>query len=439
MKHELHFTYQNVPHTTIPLSLGHYTNYLKEIAFAPVGHYANHEHSICLPKDTKMVAGVTRMVKKYWSTQLKYIIVVGIGGSNLGTKAVYDALRGTMDGTTKVSPKILFLDTVSPRILKDTLQFLKTSVQYPEEMMINLISKSGGTTESIANFEILFKSLSENFSHLPKKELLARVVVTTDEDSPLWMAAKKLHIDTLAIPKEIGGRFSIFTPVGLFPLALAGIDIASMLHGARDVLVNCFDKENHALRLAEAVYRANKNGSNILNFFFFNPEFESLGKWVRQLYAESLGKEKDKRGHIIHAGITPIVSIGSIDLHSMAQLYLGGPRDKFTIFLYTKEHGGLAVPTDGLFTKIVPGLDDKTPEQIMSAIYDGVVHAYRLHKLPFGEMKLPDNSSYSLGMFLQWHMLTVMYLGELYGINTFDQPNVEDYKQVTRRILAEEK
>jgi glucose-6-phosphate isomerase len=227
----------------------------------------------------------------------------------------------------------------------------------------------------------------------------------------------------------------VFTPVGLFPLALVGVDIQELLLGAKDFLRSNFSGENHSLRLAETIFRAHHDGAKLCNFFFFNPELESVGKWARQLYAESLGKEHDKTGKVVHSGLTPIVSIGSTDLHSVGQLYFGGPKDKFTLITYVKSPSRLVIPKDGLFTSLVPGIGGRSPDEIMQAIYGGTVIAYNNHKLPYGEVMLPDISPYSLGMFLEWQMISVMYLAELFHVDAFDQPNVEDYKKVMRDIL----
>ncbi len=380
---------------------------------------------------------VLNQVERSWNTQLSYVVVIGIGGSNLGAKAVYDALRGNPSGE-KGSPSLLFFDTVSASPLSVFEELLHTKIQYPEEIVVNLISKSGGTTESIANFEIIYAMLVKRFSGTEgEARVRSRVVLTTDHDSKLWKLGEKEEIALLSLPKNIGGRFSVFSAVGLFPLALVGVDINALLAGAKDVIDSFLTKENHALRFAEGVYRSEKYGASILNFFFFNPELESLGKWARQLYGESLGKQYDKRGKEVHAGITPIVSIGSTDLHSMAQLYLGGPRDKITLFVYVPERSHVKVPKHGLFLGLVPSVAGKSPEAIMQAIYSGTVAAYHTHRLPYCEAFLPAISPYALGMFLQWHMLAVMYLGEMWHLNTFDQPNVEDYKRVTKQLLED--
>ena len=432
MKQGLGFTYHNVSSRAhIPERILEYTENLKAIAEKKSGEYASHEHSLRLPLDTAVLAEVQHAVERYFTTQLRYIIVVGIGGSNLGTQAIYDALRRERDGVHEGYPQLIFLDTVSTKLFLDIERVLELDVSYPEEILVNLISKSGGTTESIANFELLYAYLSKRFPNIKE-----RIVVTTDNGSPLWKAAEKENMGVLPIPKLVGGRYSVFTPVGLFPLALTGIDVRELILGAKDFLHANFSAENHSLRLAETIFKAHHEGVTQCNFFFFNPELESVGKWARQLYAESIGKEHDKSGKVVRAGVTPSVSIGSTDLHSVGQLYFGGPKDKFTLLTYIKSPSRLSVPKQGLFTSLVPGICGRSPDDIMHAIYSGTTTAYNSHKLPYGEVTLPDVSPYSIGMFLEWQMIAVMYLAELFHVNAFDQPNVEDYKKVMRDILA---
>lgn len=431
MTQDLSLHLDDVPVTPqISHGIGELTDRLRSLCKKSSGPYESHEEAVRLPGDSSILSEVTHMVQKYWTNQLKYVIVVGIGGSNLGAKAVVEALQGTMGGHLGKTPQLLFADTVSPRLMLDLEQIMRERVTYSEEIVINLISKSGATTESIANFDLLFSTLEKRF-----RDLIARVVVTTDHGSKLWTLAEKHNIGLLPLQKEIGGRWSVFTTVGLFPLMLAGVNAEELLAGARSVSESAFQRENAPLRYATALFRAHRNGVSMVNFFFFNPEFESLGKWARQLYAESLGKEKDRSGKVVHAGITPLVSIGSTDLHSMAQLYLGGPRDKFTMFTYVPERSKLKVSTDGLFLPLVAGLPGKTPDELMSAIYEGVVSAYASHQLPRGEIRLSAISPYAIGQYLQFHMIAVMYLADMLHVDAFDQPNVEDYKKFTREIL----
>ncbi len=405
----------------------------RRIALLRSDKYVTHDEVVRLPLDQNIFETVNRMAEAYHTTQLKFIIVIGIGGSNLGTKAVYDALRGQCDFLSETLPKMVFLDTVGVSLIRDLEKILGDNVHYKEEILINLVSKSGATTESIVNFEVLMAYLMERID-----DVESRVVCTTDEDSNLWNLAKQKHYGLLAIPKMIGGRFSVFSAVGLFPLVVSGIDIVSLRQGAADMLALCIGGDSgnqHARRAAEILFGEMMAGTSMLNIFHFTPELESLGKWERQLIAESLGKEKDISGKVVHAGITPIVSIGSTDLHSMAQLYFGGPRDKFTMLIKTENTFPIKIPNDGLFDGLVSGIAGKITEDIMGAIYQGVMGAYRKNALPFAEVGLSTLSPHTIGAYMQWRILTVIHLAMLMHVNPYDQPSVEDYKEGTRRTL----
>ena len=170
-------------------------------------------------------------------------------------------------------------------------------------------------------------------------------------------------------------------------------------------------------------------GKLINNNFFFESELESLGKWYVQLMGESVGKDGK--------GITPTVSIGSTDLHSMGQLYLGGIKDKYFTFVSSKTHGkNISIPKNPTI-EIMEEVEEKSAAEIMSAILKGVKITFAKNNLPFTEIVLDDITEYSLGEFMQFKMLEMMYLGKLMGVNTFDQPNVESYKEETKKILSQ--
>jgi len=400
--------------------------------------YSEAESSINLPFDFSVLDSVNTVVAKVHAKNLKYIIVVGIGGSNLGTKAIYDSLYGALDSLlTERTPKIIFADTNSPKLLKNIRTILEKNIEASEEVLLNVVSKSGTTVETISNFEEIYSLLVAKFGDVIKK----RVVVTTDDGSKLWEMAKKTGFELLSIPKVVGGRYSVFSAVGLFPLAVVGIDAQALLEGARTMHDKCIKEdvfENPALLSAILLYLHNKKGVTIHNSFFFNPELESLGKWYRQLVAESTGKKYTVDGKEVSAGITPIVSIGSTDLHSMAQLYLGGPKDKFTTFVYaSRDNEEEIVPDQLVFPDLVEGIKGQGFAKITSAIFESVKETYKKEKLPFVEISFSKIDEYSLGQFLQFNMFEIMYLAKLLGVNAFDQPNVEDYKKEMRRMLIQ--
>ena len=396
--------------------------------------YEADEASLVLPSDTTISEQVRLVVERKKNDQLKYIVVVGIGGSNLGTYAIYQALFGVEDAfIADRLPKILFADTVSAALIQ-SLRTILEQAQSAEEIVVNIISKSGTTTETVANFELLHACLSEHFTDIDD-----RIVVTTDEGSRLWQMATEKHLDILTLPKRVGGRYSVFSAVGLFPLALTGIDTEALLEGARTMRGRCLSGgSTDNIAAISAVLQAvqAEAGLTVNNTFFFNPELEMLGKWYRQLMGESLGKEKNRGGVVGHRGITPIVSIGSTDLHSMVQLYFGGPRDKFTYFVSAPQVGTVRMPEAGYFPGLVAGIAGRSVAEIMSAIQQSVEITYGNHQLPYVEVALSEISEYVLGQYLQFRMLEMMYLAELLDVNAFDQPNVEDYKAEMRKLLV---
>ncbi len=423
-----------------------YRDYLNKILSRE--EYDAPECSVNLPIDQQMIPVVKVVKKSKVSKKLKYILVIGIGGSNLGTKAIYDAIYGFTDVIDhKRFPRLIFLETTDPEYLRRLKNFLGFEIKHPEEILLNIISKSGTTTETIANAEIIISALKEKFD---LKAIEERIVITTDENSKLWNMAKEKNITSLPIPEVVGGRYSVFSPVGLFPIHAIGQDIESLCEGASTMRKNCIENEfdlNPALISATLLFLNAKAGGvppgrekTINDNFFFAPQLESLGKWYRQLMGESIGKETDSEGNVVHAGITPTVSIGSTDLHSVGQLYLGGPLDKFTTFVSARNvEDPMPLPKEFAVSELTKSLENKSAKDIMEAILEGTKMAYSKKELPFMEIVMPDISPFALGEFLQFKMIEMMYLGKLMNVNTFDQPNVELYKIETRKILNETK
>jgi glucose-6-phosphate isomerase len=390
--------------------------------------------SLCLLDDRLMLGKVRQAIEENLQLKPVYLIVVGIGGSNLGTIAVQEAILGKLCNQLTASTKVLYADTVDSDGINKIITLIKPVLEKGGNIAVNVVSKSGTTTETIANAEVLIDLLRRH-----KKDYKNCVNVTSDKDSELWNIAVREGFNVLEIPKKVGGRYSVFSPAGLFPLGLLGIDIARLLDGAAYMRRACVDTniEKNPAAISAAIQCLHyESGKNISDLFLFANDLESLGKWCRQLMAESLGKEFNKKGETVNIGITPVISIGSTDLHSMAQLYLGGPYDKFTTFLSVENsNSNINVPVLNEYSKLVFGIQGKSLEGIMGAIVEGTKAAFRKGKRPFMEVKLPCKSEYSIGQFLQFKMIETIYLGYLLGVNPFDQPNVESYKEETRKIL----
>ncbi|KXK26891.1 MAG: Glucose-6-phosphate isomerase [candidate division WS6 bacterium OLB20] len=412
--------------------------YIDHIAdVAKTGDYGADEASVVLPADDDLMSTIGVAVDALVSEDLRWIVVIGIGGSNLGTMAVYEALRGKeYNMRAEAAPKMFFLDTTSSKRFELLRSIIAEEIEAPEQIVVNAISKSGGTTETIAALEAVMAELTAKFG----KEVKDRVVLTTGKDSKFWNHGKKLGMQLLPIPDKVGGRYSVLSAVGLFPLMLAGIFTEDLRDGAlamRNRALGSDIAQNPALASAALTYLHLKAGRSISNSFFFNPEFEAVGKWYRQLMGESVGKQFDLDGNEVRTGITPIVAIGSTDLHSMAQLFYGGPDDKFTTLVYAPESKDLVrIPAEPMFP-LVDGIAGKSFADVMDAIYGGVAASYKAGSLPFAEVHLPRVSPYHVGEYLQFKMLEMMYLAKLMNVNAFDQPNVEDYKVETKKLLEQ--
>lgn len=411
--------------------------YITELqAKATASSYDTVEASINLPSDNELREQVKALVQEKVTEELQYIFVIGIGGSNLGTKAIYDALYGYQDQQVSNRPRIIFVDTTNLTQLRFCIDSLFPSVTNPNQLLIVSISKSGGTTETIANSELLIAAATERFGTMTD-----RVVVITDEGSAFANAADVEGIAHLSIPKQVGGRYSVLSAVGLFPLAALGLDIEALHAGARDIRSYCLNEDmnhNPAAQSAAVIADQYGQGKIIHDMFVFHSELESLGKWYRQLMGESIGKEYNLAGEQVFTGITPTVSVGSTDLHSVGQLYLGGPKDKLTTFLNSKAtHDDLTVPKKRIFPSVVSMIDGQTTAQIMEAILGGVKLAYNKRDVPFMSVELDNITPYEIGAFMQFKMIEMMYLGKLLNVNPFDQPNVESYKSETKRILEQ--
>jgi glucose-6-phosphate isomerase len=394
--------------------------------------YSTHEAFLHLVSDGKINQALQDFLRRKKTEPLKYVFICGIGGSNLSAKAFYEAEFLFLDTVRHRTPQLIFIDTTEGNFLKEVLSIV-AGVSSLEEILIIGVTKSGETTETAMALELLIQEFSHKFR---KGALFERMIFITDEGSKLSRVGKERNIDTLFIPKLVGGRYSAFSSAGLFPLLTVGIDITSLLQKAKDTLTWCLNKDlnnNPAFASATIMFFHNKKGATIHNLFAFNKSLGTLGKWYEQLLAESVGKEENKEGDIVHEGITPLTSIGPEDLHSKAQLYLGGPRDKITTFLTLQSREEISIPKPQELV-LVENLDGKKTEEISSAIYIGTKRAYERKALPFMEIILEDYSD--IASFMQFKMVEIVMLGHLLNIDIFNQPAVEIYKKETRDILG---
>ncbi|MCA9387234.1 hypothetical protein KC669_04340 [Candidatus Dojkabacteria bacterium] len=381
--------------------------------------YSNAAASLLLPTEKKFLEQAREAFKKHFSSNLKYIFLIGIGGSNLGTQAIYYTMRGKLDFVSKTLPKIIFLDALNAKSIELIHNLVVSENITDSEYLIISISKSGSTIETAVNTNLMLQLLGDGSEN--------NLIYITDSSSKLWKVCKEKRIDVYEIPEKVGGRYSVFSNVGLLPLYFVFEEkLTDLLKGASDAISDSFNKEQSpAMHSALELF----NNKPIVNEFFFDVNLEYLGKWYRQLVGESLGKKSD------YKSITPIVSIGSTDLHSMLQLYLGGNNDKFTHFITTNEPDNFRVVDNELTSALVSDIEDKNIADINTAIIEAVKKSYIDDNREFNEIILDEISLYNLGYYLQTKMIEVMFLAKLMNINAFDQPNVEDYKILTKEKL----
>lgn len=398
-------------------------------------NYATDYASVNLPFDAALLEKITSVVKEKKHLNPTLLVIIGIGGSNLGTMAVLEALYGTFYNQY-LEMQVYFVDTVDSDHIADIAQLVEHELSTGNNILINVISKSGNTTETIANFEVFLEILK---NHRPYN-YHQFIITTTDCGSPLYELSQQEEFTVLDIPEHVGGRYSVFSAVGLFPLCFLGIDSEQLLQGARSgVEIGTQQKfqDNFAAISAILIAAHYRKNRIIHDTFLFSVALEKLGAWYRQLSAESLGKAFNRRNEQVAIGILPTISIGSTDLHSVAQLYLGGPDNRFTTFIdVTNNATNITVPNYQDFEALVPSLQNKQLSTIMNAILQGTKQAYRNDNRPFVSWTLPEKSAFYIGQFMQIKMIEIIYVGYLFNINPFDQPEVEKYKKETKKLLA---
>jgi len=343
------------------------------------------EAFINLPFDENSVKKVMKVEEK--TSETDFIVVIGIGGSSLGAKAVYNAL-----GNRRAhKPKTVFLDQINLEKIQSLVEELSDG---QKTAVIVTISKSGKTFETVKNYEILWEALPKN-GHFEE-------IFITEENSELALEAKKEEKTVLYIPEKVGGRFSVFSPVGLLPLALAKFDIIEFLKGAMEARQEILNKSpEKTLEQVVQIFQNYREGKEIYNILVFSPKLKTLSLWYQQLLGESLGKKG--------CGFFPTVSEGSRDLHSLQQYFVGGKQNVQHEFIVTKNEN-----------------------QYQKNILRAVQETYEEKNIPFRTTILPRADESSLGFFMETKMIETLLLAKLLNVNPFGQPNVDSYKQKIR-------
>lgn len=370
------------------------------------------------------------------------LLVLGIGGSALGNLALHAALNPStynlMPDADRPGPRVFVLDNVDPALVGPTLDLIRTLPGGLGRTLVNVISKSGETAETAAQFLVLQRMLIEELGESAHAEHI--VAITDPERGTMRSVCDRYGYRTLPVPEGVGGRFSVLSPVGLFSAAVCGIDTAALLDGAAHMDQRCTHEdleENPAAMLATLLVRLgserHKTGHVLM------PYSNSMGlfaDWYRQLWAESLGKHENTDGAAVGAGFTPIKALGATDQHSQIQLYREGPNDKVIGFVDIAQPArDLTIPA-GSGIEPLAYLEGATLGTLLAAEKRATEYALVESQRPNYTITLPTLDAHRVGEFIQLWMVATAYAGRMLRIDAYNQPAVETGKKATFGLMG---
>ncbi len=337
--------------------------------------------------------------KKY-----KNIIIIGLGGSSLGTMAIHSLFE------EKIKKNVIFLNSLDLNKIK------KINSTKGKNSLFLIISKSGETLEVLTNINYL-SNINFNKSNT--------IIITEKKNNSLYKFSKRKNIELVEHNKFIGGRYSVLTEVGMVPCFLMGLNIKSLRNFFSKKLPNSFITTlRESVNLNNEIYKSKSISSLI--FLTYSSKLHNLVLWCQQLISESLGKK--------NLGILPVLSPAPKDHHSLLQLYLDGPRDKIFYIISLKEEDKKL--SKNIFNEKYSFLKKKTFNQIKNAQKEALIKTLRLKKIPYKEFFMSDKTEKGVTEFLVFFMLETIITAKLLGINPFNQPAVEQVKILTKNILT---
>lgn len=354
------------------------------------------------------------------------ILILGTGGSSLGGQTLL-ALRDPKNKT----PRLHFLDNIDPHTFDHLLPSLESS-----KSAVIAISKSGNTAETLMQLLICFQHWLKTISKTQLKDHF--LIISEPRENGIRQLAKSYNLPCIDHPTDIGGRFAVFTSVGMLPAMIAGIDVKALRDGARQVLSsNLSAKTTEECQILQGALIHKALAQKGITQTVLMPYIDRLNTftlWFRQLWAESLGK-KDK--HNKHQGITPIQALGTVDQHSQLQLFLEGPRDKlFTIITLNHKEDSLKVTLPPVGHPAVDLFSGKTMGDLMVAEQQATIDTLRRHECPTRVIELAKLDEKTLGGLMMHFMLETLAMAHLLDVNPFDQPAVEEGKILTQQYLS---
>ncbi len=386
-------------------------------------------------QDEKIIKKINEVVAE--RDNIENFVVLGIGGSALGGIALRSALKDPyhnyFSAVRNGCPRLFVPDNVDPARFKSLLDNLDL-----EKTVFNVISKSGGTAETMSQFLIVRQAIVEQ---LGRDKLSEHIIATTSSNSGyLIKIAREENLIVFYIPDNVGGRFSVLTPVGLLCAAFVGINIEQLLKGASFMAKICqVDNiwKNPAYLNALLQYISFQKGKNISVMMPYSHALRDFADWYRQLWAESLGKKYDRDGNIVYAGPTPVKALGATDQHSQAQLYMEGPYDKVITFLEV-ENQGTEVEIPPAYSNLdgVSYLGGHTLNELLTTEKKATELALTKRQRLNETIVIPEVNEFTMGQLFYMFELQTAFIGELFNIDAFNQPGVELGKNYTYGILG---
>jgi glucose-6-phosphate isomerase len=382
--------------------------------------------------DEKEIDNIIKTAQDF-SKKIDSLIILGIGGSYLGAKALFDALKSNyyneLSKEKRKFPKIYFegnnLDADSINNLFELLEEKK------EKFGVIVISKSGTTIETAVVFRLFQQRIKELYGNKHNEYIIA---ITDEKKGKLKEISDKEGYKTFVIPDNVGGRYSVLTPVGLLPAAMFGVDIKKLLEGAK-LMKNIVSTENlynnPAYMYAVLQYLMYKKGKNVSIMAMWSKSIESLGFWYDQLSAESLGKNG--------IGRIPITIVNTRDLHSRGQEIQEGPRNTVVTNVFIeKSNKDILFPYDKENIDSLNYLENKSINSMLKCAFEGTNFAYLKENRPTIDIILPELNEYTIGQFFYMLEVATVIEGYLFDINPLDQPGVEAYKKFMFANLGRE-
>ena len=396
-----------------------------------------------LPRDEVMVARTREMATKL-VRRFSDLVVLGIGGSALGAVTLRDALLGLhwnerTESQRNGFPRLYVLDNPDPDSVSARLDSLDLN-----STLFDVVSKSGSTAETMAQYLIVREKLE---SALGLEAARERLLFTTDPDQGvLRHIARHEGIRTLPVPPDVGGRFSVLSPVGLFPITACGVDPVPIMAAAEEMRQRCSGPvltDNPAGLTAVLLHAAHTEwGAGIHVLMPYADRLRSLAAWFQQLWAESLGKKMlgDGDGARHHeVGPTPLAALGATDQHAQVQLFMEGPRDKVVIFVGVGPSGtALEIPRMHTDQAALAYLGGHTLAELMGAERRATTEALRLSGRPSMTIELSAIDAGNLGAVLMLFQMATIYAAALYGVDPLDQPGVELGKRLVYGMFGRE-